>query len=265
MHSRAMWRLLAAVAAAAVVVIVLASCQLNSFGTGGNFVGRTYIAVGVTQNGAAKQIVPGTQLTLTFTEDGIAASAGCNSMFSSEAGIEDSVLRVESLGSTEMACDPAVMEQERWWGEFLTSDPGAAVGDRSLTLTTPTTTVDMIAEETVEDLPLTGTAWTLDTLVTGDAASSVPAGGESTLSLTGQSMTITVGTCRSTTLPVTLTQTTIDYDPAALAAGACTGDAVSVDSAVLAVYGDGSVGFRIDGTRLEISGPDGQRLGYSGA
>jgi heat shock protein HslJ len=243
---------------------VLASCQLNIWGPGGDFVGRTYVASDVSEGGVAKPLVAGTELTLTFTKDGISASAGCNSMVSTDAGIDDSVLRVSSLISTQMACDPAVMQQEDWWADFLTSGPAADVGDRVLTLTSPTAQVRLTAEETVEDLPLTGTAWKLDTIVSGEAASSVPAAGAATLGLTDHAMTITVGTCRKSTLPATIADTTIGYDTAALAASTCTGEAAQVDRAILAVFGGGSVDYRIDGTRLTI-GSGGQQLVYTGA
>ena len=60
---------------------------------------------------------------LEFTADGrVAAQTGCNGL-SGPASVEDSTLVAGPLVSTRMACEPPLMEQERWVGEMLGSRP----------------------------------------------------------------------------------------------------------------------------------------------
>jgi len=60
---------------------------------------------------------------LEFSADGrVAAETGCNGV-RGPASVEDSVLVTGPLMSTRMACEPALMEQERWVTEMLSSHP----------------------------------------------------------------------------------------------------------------------------------------------
>ena len=59
-----------------------------------------------------------------FSADGrVVAQTGCNGVRGT-ATVEDSVLVTGPLMSTRMACEPVLMEQERWVTEML----GAALG-----------------------------------------------------------------------------------------------------------------------------------------
>jgi len=252
--------------AVVVVVATLAACgdALNT-SSGGDFVGQTYQAVEVTRDGTVQPVVQGTSLSLTFDSGGISASAGCNSMVSG-GGVRDGVLQADTLASTEMACDPAIMEQEQWWAQFLTSGPTVDVGEQALTLTSGSDTVHMTSEPIVAGLPLSGTTWTLDTIIDQGSASNIPTGvGTSTATFTEQSMTVLVADCRNTQVTVSLSQTAAAFDAAPFASSACTGEAAGVDSAVMTVYGTGRVDYQIDGERLTITGGDGHALGYRGA
>ncbi len=251
--------------AAGALLLVLSACiEPDGEASGAGFVGRTYLSTSVTEDGQPKPLVDGTTLTLTFTDGGISAGAGCNTMFGS-GGIVEGVLVVESLAGTQMACDSALMEQEQWWGQFLVAEPAADVGDRALTLRTPTAVVAMVSAETVPDLPLDGTAWRLDTILSGETASSVPAGVASSLAVSGGSLTVAVDDCRATVIPVAVSSTTITFDADGFAASSCSGDAAIVDAAVMAVFAHDQVGYIIDVDRLTISGRDGAGLGYAGS
>ena len=60
---------------------------------------------------------------LDFAADGrVSAETGCNGVHG-PASVEDSVLVTGPLMSTRMACEPALMEQERWVTEMLASHP----------------------------------------------------------------------------------------------------------------------------------------------
>ncbi len=56
---------------------------------------------------------------LEFSEDGgVTAQTGCNGV-RGQVSVEDSTLVTGPLMSTRMACEPALMEQERWITEML--------------------------------------------------------------------------------------------------------------------------------------------------
>jgi heat shock protein HslJ len=59
---------------------------------------------------------------LVFEGGQVVAQTGCNTA-SGVVAVEDSVLVADALATTRMACEPALMEQERWVLEMLTSRP----------------------------------------------------------------------------------------------------------------------------------------------
>lgn len=247
-------------AALAGVVLLLGACG-DQTATSDDFVGRTYAATGVVENAQPLDKVPDTDLLLTFTGDSVVASAGCNQL-SGPGGIDAGILRVELLTTTEIACEPAVMAQEEWWAQFLQSEPAADVGDRALTLRTQDASVVMDSIETVPDLPLDGTVWELDTLINGGTAATVPV--TSTLLLDAGTLTVLVGECRATTVPVTQSPTMLQFDPAPFEEQPCDGEDAAVDAAVSAVFSGGEVAYRIEADRLAVSAAE-KALGYRGA
>jgi heat shock protein HslJ len=252
--------------AAARIGFLLAAAALVATGcgeltTGGSFEGRTYVSEQVERDGQPQELVEGTRLTLSFSGDGITASAGCN-QFSGTGGIVDGQLVIDDLAGTEIGCDPALLEQEQWWAGLLVSQPEAQVGDRALTLVGAAGAVAMVALETIPDEPLDQTQWELDTIVMHDAASSVPAGTVSTLIVADGALQVIIDDCRDTETPV-------DVAPASLAVAAdafepsdCRDGAAFVDRAVTAVFGAGDVPYVIEGDVLRLSGPFGWGLGY---
>jgi heat shock protein HslJ len=71
---------------------------------------------------AAPAPVLGT-VRLDFTADGrVSAATGCNAV-SGPVSVEASTLLTGPLVSTRMACEPALMEQERWVTEMLADRP----------------------------------------------------------------------------------------------------------------------------------------------
>lgn len=100
--------------------------------------GRTFLAT--TLQGAT--LVEGSSLTLTFADGRVAAAGGCNTSTGSFE-VEDGVLTVGELAQTMMACEPtALMDQDTWVGQFLTSDPSITLRDDRLTLASASITID---------------------------------------------------------------------------------------------------------------------------
>ena len=59
---------------------------------------------------------------LVFEDGRVSAETGCNGVHG-QVSVRDSVLLTGPLISTRMACEPALMEQERWVTEMLASNP----------------------------------------------------------------------------------------------------------------------------------------------
>jgi heat shock protein HslJ len=133
-----------------------------------------WLSTAVTEDGADRPLVDGTRIRLSFTDGQVAASAGCNTMGGAYR-IEEGLLVVEGGGMTEMGCDEERHAQDDWLFGFLGSQPAVAQEGDKLTLTSDETVIALQDREVAEpDLPLIGTTWTVDTILSGDAASSVP-------------------------------------------------------------------------------------------
>ena len=150
-------------------------------GSGGDELrGRTFLSTDVD----GRDLVAGTELRISFNEDGtLSASAGCN-QFVGELAIEDGALVVTNLGGTEMGCDPERHAQDDWFTAVLSGRPSYDVSDDGgLTLTAGDVSIDFLDREVADpDLPLIGTRWVVDTILEGSgpdgSASSVPEGAE---------------------------------------------------------------------------------------
>lgn len=128
-----------------------------------------YVSVEVTEGGAPRPLVEGTDIQLRFDETTVGASLGCNSM-SGTYRLEGDVLVVEDgLATTEMGCDPPRHEQDEWFAGVLTSRPTLAVDGEDLTVTSGDTVVRFVDREVAEpDRELVGTAWEVDGFADGD-------------------------------------------------------------------------------------------------
>lgn len=175
----------------ALVLALLASCTRTGGGAADlgprdPLDGRSFVSVRVLEAGRERPLVPGTRIDLAFADGRLTARAGCN-ILGARYRLEQGRLRlVGSVSTTEMGCDPDRHEQDAWLGGLLGSSPRVQVGATRLTLTAGATEIRLLDRSVVEpDLPLEGTLWTLDTVVRGGVASSVPVGLRATLRISG--------------------------------------------------------------------------------
>jgi heat shock protein HslJ len=149
---------------------VLADIPLN--GTGWTLTG--YIT-----NGTSLQTLNNTMVTMVFSNEGrITGSAGCNHYFATYE-IKGTTITIGQAGSTEMYCSAAgVMEQEGTYLTLLGKASLVTAGNDTLTFAdsngSPILSFARIVPSAPE--PLAGTTWTLDSIYTVDAISSVTAG-----------------------------------------------------------------------------------------
>jgi len=116
-----------ATALAVLAMTMLAACSASSSDPEA-LMNKTFTTQEVTIDGTKQALALGSTLTLTFTADGISAKADCNSMFGQ---------------MTMMACDPALMDQDQWISDFLSSGPNWSLDGNTLTLTSGESSIEL--------------------------------------------------------------------------------------------------------------------------
>lgn len=223
--------------------------------------GRTFLSTSVTEHGADRQLVEGTRISLRFQDDGrVSADAGCNQI-SGDGRLEGGKLLVKDLMMTEIGCPQDRAQQDRWLIEVLTGSPGLELNGDQLTLTGQDVTIKLTDRRVLDpDRALTGTTWVVDTIIKGEAASSVPQGAEATLRIdpagtfeaaTGCPGGRLTGTAMVAGSQVTFVVTTVT---------ACTGAGNVLDAAVRATL-SGQVRYEIEARRLSLTGSGDDGLG----
>ncbi|MBG7604477.1 MAG: META domain-containing protein, partial [Actinobacteria bacterium] len=158
---------------------------------------------------------------------------------------------VGAMFSTEMGCEPAMMDQDTWLAEFLTSSPTASLDDDVLVLEGDGTTINMLDRETADpDLPMEGTLWVVDGIVANEGVSTVPGGATASITITDGTAAVETG-CNAASTSVEVTETTLMFSPMAVTLMACPPDETALQDAVLAVL-DGKVTYEIEANRLSI-------------
>ena len=84
------------------------------------------------------------------------------------------VVVVSTMAMTQMGCSPELMAQDTWLAQQFGKGMTVHLDGDTLTLTTVDGTVITLVDRKVAepDLPLVGTTWTLESVITGDAATS---------------------------------------------------------------------------------------------
>jgi heat shock protein HslJ len=213
--------------------------------------GRTFLSTEV----VGYQLVDGSQIQLTFDGANIAAAGGCNQIASTWS-LEGATLVVAQPAMTMMACQPAsLMDQDTWLTALLTSRPTVTVDGDELTIAATDGTVVTFLDQSVADpdLPLEGTTWNLEGLVTADAVSSIAFPGRvPTLLLEGGAVTLDTG-CNTGRGSYTISGSDITFGPIATTRMACTDPAGSAtETAVLTVL-SGTVSSEIEADVLRLT------------
>ncbi len=219
--------------------------------------GRAFVSTGLTGH----SLVAGTRVTVSFRDGQLGASAGCNSMSGPYTLGADSVLAIARMATTEMGCEAPLMAQDAWLAGFL---PGArvALAGSTLTLSKGGATLTM-ADRATTDLPLEGTLWTLDGLISGDTVASVPQGVTATLVFASGRVAVRTG-CNTGGGDAVVADGRISFGSLLLTKMACTTPAGEVEGQMVAVLA-GAQPFAIDGESLTIGKAGGPGLTLRGA
>jgi heat shock protein HslJ len=211
--------------------------------------GHTYLSTGA----QGVTLVPGTQIRLAFADGSLTAQAGCNTMGGTYTINGDTITTTQTF-MTEMGCDEPRTHQDEWLTQFLGTVTYTRVGD-TLTLTNGPVQVTLLDKEVATPaLPLEGTRWTLDGIVSGDAVSSVPAGVTASIRVSGGNMEVEAG-CNQGGGTVEVAPGSLTVGPIMLTKMACEAGPMSVESAVVSVL-DGGVDYTIDADRLTLTKGD---------
>ena len=146
------------------------------------------------------------------------------------------------------------MAQDTWVSGLFTEGVDAEIDGGTLRLTRDGLTIELEEESHAE---LLGTTWTLESILTGDTASSVPAGAQPATLDIAEDGTVTVfAGCNRGGAAVEVSGDTLTFSPLALTRMACRDEGAStVEAAVVAVI-DGEVEMALSGQTLTLTKGD---------
>lgn len=221
--------------ATALAILVLTSTATACAAAAPSIADRVFLSVAVTDGGADRPLVAGTRIRLDFRASDLGASAGCNSIGGTYR-IENGRLVFEGAAMTEMACDDDRMAQDDWLVALLGSRPVIRLAGDELTLESGSVVVRLLDRKVVEpDLALTGHLWTVESIIAGDAVSSVPIGVSATLTFKGDgTMDLNAG-CNQGGGAWVAAGSGIRVTDLVLTKKACEGAGAALESAVLTV------------------------------
>ena len=224
------------------------------------FDGRTFLSVGVTDDGEPRPLVPGTRIQLRFDGPNLGANAGCNHM-GGNYRIDGDRIAFTGGGMTEMGCDDARHAQDDWLMTFLGAGPTYQLNGHDLVLTSGATVITLVDEEVANpDRQLTGTTWTLSTIFSGGpdgVAMSIPDGVVATLIFNEDGTVHVSPGCNQGGGSYTVEGDAITFGDITLTLMACGGAQGQVESDVLTVLGAGTVQYAIDAGSLTLETADG--------
>ncbi len=244
----------AAIALLALAGLTFAACGSDDDGaasgglTAADLDGRTFVSTEVT----GYDLVEGTAINMTFLADAMSVSGGCNSM---NGGFEigDGVLTAGPFAATMMACEQALMDQDTWLNEFLSSLPTIELVDETLTLAGGDTTITL---DELQPSALVDTTWTVTGTVANEAVSSVPMDSTASIMIApDDSVSVNTG-CNTGSGTVEISDTTLTFGPIAITKKACPPEQTALETSVLSVL-QGEVTYEIDGSNLSLRSGDG--------
>jgi len=204
-------------------------------------------------------IVEGGPITLSFTGEEFGGRAACNT-YGGTAMITGSAIEIpgRDFFMTEMGCQADIQASEGAYVAALFEVSGWSVEDSQLTLTGQGMPLVFDPVADVPTAAIVGTNWVLESLVSGDAVSSVS--GDPTLLLSED------GTVAGTTGCRELSGTWVVgggelFFPSLSANGDCGPELAAQDGSIIAIL-EGGFTAQVTGDRLEVTEVSGEGLVY---
>ena len=248
------------VAGAALCLVMLAACGRGASpggpgrGPTGDLDGRTFLSTEVTENGAAKQLVAGTRISIRFEAGRLSANAGCNHL-GGPYSVESGMLVVDDLAMTDMACMPAArMDQDTWLAAMLTGRPTIDLAGDSLVFASGPVEVTMKDRRTVDpDRALAGPRWRVESIITGDAVSSTPQEAEAHLTFTADGRVSGSTGCNEFHGSYEAVGGMITFSQVGMTKKACQGAVNVLERAVTALFDGRPASYRIEADQLTVT------------
>jgi len=238
------------------VLSLLSACG-GSPGAGAELDGAWVLERG-SHAGRQIPIVTGSRITMIIEGAGVSGTSACNG-YGGTIERDGTSIRISALTTTEMACDEPIMASEAAYVAALAAVTAAARDGDRLTLNGPEVELAFSLLPPVPAAELIGTPWTLDSLIAGDAVSSVT-GEEATLQLADDGTLSGSTGCRFFRGTYEVIGDEVRVTELAADTRTCPDGLAAQDDHVLAVIGDGFTA-KVDGSRLTLSdGASG--LGY---
>lgn len=210
--------------------------------------------------GVAIPLIKGSDITMTVAGSQVSGRSACNH-YGGEITVVNGQVRFGMMSMTEMACDEPVMASEAAFIAAMAKVRAASRDGDRLSLTGPGVT---LVFEWVEPLPtadIVDTTWVLDSIIAGDAVSTVM-GDPATLVLAADGSLKGSTGCRSFTGRYTKANGEILFTDFAMDQTTCDPGLAAQDSHVVSVLGDG-FRFTVEGQRLTINSTGNIGLGYT--
>jgi heat shock protein HslJ len=246
------------------LLLMVAGCGERAAQPGGQadpLRGHTFLSTEITVAGSPHELLPGTRVSLHFHDDGrLTAGAGCNTM-GGQVDTDGGVLDVGAgLAMTAIGCPADEQKQDAWLGGFLADKVEWRHEGDALTLTSGDTTMVLTDREVADpDRPLTGTTWTVDTILDGETASNSANASKAALTFADGTVEI-AGGCNTGSAGYTSEGDLIRFENPVMTRMACEPDLMTLEQAVLDVL-QGEVTVRIEADRLTLEHPSGRGLG----
>ena len=244
------------------LVLLAAACggrertpvDLATDAPGININGKEFWSTSVNEGGINRPLAEGTRISLRFEAGGVRVGAGCNNIGGTYA-IDDNVMVIDSMFSTEMGCDSERHAQDEFIIEVLNSQPTLATGTNTLTITTPKTMIELVDREVVEtDNPLIETQWVVEGFFDPITATSNAVDNPAHLVFEPDGQVAGFDCCGPFEIAYRVTEIAVT-----LAVAPLTGCS-EYSAAFSSILGRGTLLFEIRGTHLTLTAEDGTGL-----
>ena len=254
--------------AAILLVLLLAACARFGPGAGASVqpspdgppnVDGAWVLTSGTSAGQAITVPDNYRVTMTFTDGDQVGGQACNHYGGTYDLRDDGTISFSAMSMTEMACEEPMMTVEAAYHAALAAVTRVERSGDVLTLSGDGAELAFELVPPVPDAALQDTEWTLESLIQGDAVSSVSEGGWLQLNADG---TLSGSTgCRDFDGSYVVTGDTVAITQLSTTDQACTGLVEAQDRHVIEVI-EGGFMVAIDGDRLTLSLANGNGLDY---
>lgn len=203
-----------------------------------------------TVDGEALQLAEGPQVSLRIDGSEIGGTAACN-QYGGEMERDGDRVTFGALSMTEMACDEPLMALEAAYLDALSRVDTARRDADQLRLTGPATELAFTVLQPMPNADPVGTQWRLESLIVGDAASSVV--GEATLLLAEDGSVSGSTGCRSFGGAYTLEGDELVVTDLVVDQRACDDTSAAQDGHVLGVL-EGPLRVTVSGDAMTLMG-----------